>query len=239
MDTKTRGDGPLLLLLHGGGGDVTSFDAVLDILAEHYTVVTYTQCDGGPVERADEAARLLADLGASKASVFASSAGAMVALDLVARHPERVGLLVAHEPPVVSLLPDADELLQAFHDLVGKPDSGVRFVRLTGVLGPVDESMVLAAGEHMRVDANMGTYLGWQPDLAAIRDGEVKVVLAAGKQVAGSIPFRTAEAVADAVGAPMVIFPGNHFGYAPLPGVNDPAAFGRTLVDLLRSQLSR
>ncbi|QUQ71297.1 alpha/beta fold hydrolase [Kutzneria sp. CA-103260] len=236
MDMKTRGDGPLLLLMHGGGGNGDSYDAVLDILAEQYTVVTYTQREGGPAERADEAAQVLADLGAKKAAVFASSAGALAALDLVARHPERVGLLIAHEPPMVSLLPDADELLQQFDDLVGQPDSGVRFMRLTGVLGPVPEAMLVAAGGQFQVDTKMGTYLGWRPDLSAIRDGEVKVVMAAGKQVVGTIPFRTAEAVADVIKAPMVIFPGNHFGYVPLPGVNDEAAFARTLLDLLRSQ---
>jgi pimeloyl-ACP methyl ester carboxylesterase len=236
MDTKTRGDGPLLLLMHGGGGDITSYDAVLDILAEQYTVVTYTQREAGPEERADEAAQLLADLGAKKAAIFASSAGAMAALDLVARHPERIGLLIAHEPPMVSLLPDADELLRQFRDLVGRPDSGERFLRLTGVLGPVPDELLVAAGSQFQIDAKMDTYLGWQPDLAAVRDGEVKVVMAAGKLVVGTIPFRTAEAVADVVKAPMVIFPGNHFGYSPLPGINDEAAFARTLLDLLRSQ---
>jgi len=239
MDTKTRGDGPLLLLLHGGGGSADSFDAVLDILAEQYTVVTYTQSEGGPVERADEAHQLLTDLGAKKAAIFASSAGALLALELVARHPERIGLLIAHEPPMISLLPDADELVRAFQDLTGQPDSGLRFVRLTGVLGPVDEATLQAAGANMHVDPGVAVYINHQPDVQAIRASGVPVVLAAGKAVTGSLPFRTAEAVADVLDAPMVIFPGNHFGYAPMPGVNDPAAFGRTLLDLLRSQLSR
>jgi pimeloyl-ACP methyl ester carboxylesterase len=239
MDMKTRGDGPLLLLLHGGGGNAGSYDAVLDTLAEQYTVVTYRQSEGGPVERADEAARLLDDLGAQSASIFASSAGAVVALDMVARHPERVGLVIAHEPPIVSLLPDAAELVQQFHDLVGTPDAGLRFVRLTGLLGPVDDAAMRAAGEHVRIDDGVYAYLDYRPDLAAIRASGVNVMLAAGKAVAGSLTFRTAEAVADALDAPLIVFPGNHFGYAPMPGINDPAAFGRTVLDLLRSQLPR
>lgn len=237
MDTKTRGDGPLLLLLHGGGGNADSFDAVLDILADHYTVVTYTQVDAGPVERADEAAQLLADLGAKKAAIFASSAGAMAALDLVARRPERVGLVIAHEPPMVSLLPDAAELIQQFHDLLGRPDAAERFLRLTGMLGTDDEDFVRAAAEHVQVDERATAFLSHQPDLAAIRASGVNVVLAAGKAVAGSLLFRASEAVADALRVPLVVFPGNHFGYVPIPGLNDASAFGRTMVDLLRSQL--
>jgi pimeloyl-ACP methyl ester carboxylesterase len=237
MDTKTRGDGPLLLLLHGGGGSVHSFDAVLDILAEQYTVVTYTQRKGDPVEIVAEAAQLLDDLGAKKAAVFGSSAGGLVALDLVARYPARLGVVIAHEPPVMSALPDAEEVARAFHDLAGAPDAGLRFLRLTDMLGPVDESVTAAAAATLRFDSDeVNAFVDYRPDLAAIRASGVDVVLAGGKAVVGSLPFRTAEAVADALKASMVIFPGNHFGYAPMPGVNDPAAFGRTLLDLLRSR---
>jgi len=96
-----------------------------------------------------------------------------------------------------------------------------------------------AAGDRVHVDEGVSAFINYRPDLAAIRASGVNVLLAAGKAVAGSLTFRTAEAVADALDVPLVVFPGNHFGYAPMPGVNDPAAFGRTLLDLLRSQLSR
>jgi pimeloyl-ACP methyl ester carboxylesterase len=237
MDTKTRGDGPLLLLLHGGGGSAASYDAVLDILAEQYTVVTYTQREGGPAERADEAAQLLDDLGAKKAAVFGSSAGGVVALELAARRPERLGVVIVHEPPVMSVLPDADEVIKAFHDLADAPDAGLRFLRLTGLLGPVDEEVTNTVAANLRFDGDeVKAYIGYRPDLAKVRDSGVNVVLAGGKAVIGSLPFRTAEAVADVITAPMVIFPGNHFGYAPMSGINDPAAFARTLLDLLRSR---
>ena len=42
------------------------------------------------------------------ALVFGSSSGAIIGLELLSRHPERVRLLVAHEPPLLGLLPDAD-----------------------------------------------------------------------------------------------------------------------------------
>ena len=43
------------------------------------------------------------------ADVFGSSGGAVTGLALVARHPGRVRTLVAHEPPLLELLPDATE----------------------------------------------------------------------------------------------------------------------------------
>jgi pimeloyl-ACP methyl ester carboxylesterase len=44
-----------------------------------------------------------------RALVFGSSAGAEVGLELAKNHPGVVDGLVAHEPPVVRVLPDADE----------------------------------------------------------------------------------------------------------------------------------
>ena len=46
-------------------------------------------------------------LGAGPVELFASSGGAVTALALVAAHPGDVTTLVAHEPPLIPVLPDA------------------------------------------------------------------------------------------------------------------------------------
>jgi pimeloyl-ACP methyl ester carboxylesterase len=51
------------------------------------------------------------------ASVFGSSSGAVIGLDLAARSPHVVELLVAHEPPVISVLGDADRWFAFFDEL--------------------------------------------------------------------------------------------------------------------------
>ncbi|MFT0564693.1 alpha/beta fold hydrolase, partial [Bacillus cereus] len=38
---EVRGSGPILLLIHGGGGDADKFHNIADHLAKWYTVVTY------------------------------------------------------------------------------------------------------------------------------------------------------------------------------------------------------
>ena len=50
-------------------------------------------------EHADDLHRLILALDARPVDIFASSGGAVNALALVARHPEQVRTLVAHEPP--------------------------------------------------------------------------------------------------------------------------------------------
>ena len=56
--------------------------------------------------------------------MFASSGGAVTALALVAAHPNDVTILVAHEPPLVPVLPDAEaaERAGAFRDAYGPRD---------------------------------------------------------------------------------------------------------------------
>jgi pimeloyl-ACP methyl ester carboxylesterase len=61
----------------------------------------------------DDAQRLLSAVGVrgeKPAYVFGNSSGAIIGLELAARHPEQVRTLVAHEPPLFELLPDRDRL---------------------------------------------------------------------------------------------------------------------------------
>ena len=61
-----------------------------------------------PGVHADDLHRLIEALEAGPVDLFASSGGAVNALVLVARSPEQVRTLVAHEPPLASQLPDRD-----------------------------------------------------------------------------------------------------------------------------------
>ncbi len=112
---------PVLLLIGspmGAGGFAT--------LASHFTdrtVVTYdprgversTKADPAspstPEQHADDVHRIIAALDVGPVDLFASSGGAVNALALVARHPEQVRTLVAHEPPLAAILPDHESAL--------------------------------------------------------------------------------------------------------------------------------
>ena len=99
----------------GAGGFAT--------LASHFpdrTIVTYDPrgversikadpaTESTPEQHADDVHRIIAELGAGPVDLFASSGGAVNALALVAKHPEDVRTLVAHEPPLASILPDRE-----------------------------------------------------------------------------------------------------------------------------------
>ncbi|MGO9884442.1 MAG: alpha/beta fold hydrolase, partial [Solirubrobacteraceae bacterium] len=83
------------------------------------TVVTYdprglgrsTRRDGrvenSPTVQAGDVHALIAALGAGPVDMFASSGGAITALAFVAAYPDYVVTLVAHEPPLIPVLPDS------------------------------------------------------------------------------------------------------------------------------------
>ena len=58
-----------------------------------------------PEQHADDLHRIIQELGGGPVDLFASSGGAVNTLALVAGHPEDVRTVVAHEPPLPTLLP--------------------------------------------------------------------------------------------------------------------------------------
>jgi pimeloyl-ACP methyl ester carboxylesterase len=117
---ETRGTGPPILLIMGATGDGGHFDALANLLADEFMVVTYDRRGNGrspvpagwrttsPEEQADDAAALLDALGAGPAPVFGTSSGANFALCLLARHRAAVRGTILHEPALFALLDDPD-----------------------------------------------------------------------------------------------------------------------------------
>ena len=159
---EVRGSGPLLLVI---GQPMTSapFAPLAELLAEDHTVVTYdphglgrsstddSSRDVTPEIQADDLARIVDAVGGGPADVFASSGGAVTGLALAARHPDKVGALIAHEPPVTELLPDAAYVRAAVDDIEdayrahGPGAAWGKFVSLVVHDGPVTEAGVSSA----------------------------------------------------------------------------------------------
>jgi len=159
---ELRGSGPLLLVF---GQPMTSggFAALADLLAEDHTVVTYDPHGVGestvddpslavtPEIEADDLAHIIDTLGAGKADVFGSSGGAVAGLALAAGHPDKVDTVIAHEPPVADMLPDAshvrtaiDGVEDAYH-AYGAGAAWGKFVSAVMHDGPVTEAGVADA----------------------------------------------------------------------------------------------
>lgn len=123
---EQRGDGPPLLLIHGGGEDASMLAAQADDLATAgYQVITYDRRGtgrsgrddwpgNGADQHADDAAALLAELDTGPAVVVGVSSGGVVALALAARHLDVVDRVIAWEPPALGVVPGAEAINAEF-----------------------------------------------------------------------------------------------------------------------------
>ena len=115
---EVAGSGPAVLLLHAGVADSRIWEPQWGPLAAQHTVI---RCDlpgygrspipHGPCVDADEVAAVLDAARVDRVSVVGNSYGGLVALQLAARHPQRVERLVLLAP---SFEPEADDALAAF-----------------------------------------------------------------------------------------------------------------------------
>ena len=115
---EVRGRGPAVLLIMGATGDAGHFEAFADLLADEFMVVSYDRRGCGrspaprgwrttsPEEQAEDAAALLAALGAAPAAVFGTSSGAVFGLCLLVRHPDAACGAILHEPALFALHDD-------------------------------------------------------------------------------------------------------------------------------------
>src|SRR5829696_4316824 len=180
---------------------------------------------------ADDIAAILDDLGAESADVFGSSGGAVTGLALVARHPGRVRTLVAHEPPLLELLPDAAEqragteaIIDTFHR-VGFGAAWMHFMRNAGFdvspgdvpVGAADpsEDEVRQAARFFEVDLRPTTQ--FVPDIEALKSSSSRVIIGIGADSGRLLTYRTSVALAELLGTTPVEFPGDHGGFMGAP----------------------
>jgi pimeloyl-ACP methyl ester carboxylesterase len=257
---EIRGTGPALLLIPGGGGEATVYTTVADALAGRHTVISYDRRGFGrsaldaPLDDAarlptdaDDAARLLDELAGGRGCVFGNSSGAIVGLELLARHPDRVETLVAHEPPLLCVLPDGDRYLRLLREVYetwrrdGVEPAMQRFTAGLGVALPPRPPQEAELAPHVRellararrnrefwLEHEMRQYAAATPDLAALRAASARLVLANGSGSRGSVPYRPALALADRLSLAVAEFPGDHVGF-----LAHPAAFAERLAGVL------
>jgi pimeloyl-ACP methyl ester carboxylesterase len=258
---------PVLLMFGcpmGAGG----FATLAGLFADR-TVVTYdprgsdrsTKADplspSTPEMHADDLHRLITELDAGTIDLFASSGGAVNTLALVAKHPQQVRTLVAHEPPLASILPDREYALaacRAVHDTYERSGFGAgmaQFIAAVGHQGPFgpdyasqpapDPAMfgMPTEDDGSRGDPLLGQYIvpctHFEPDFEALRAGSTRIVMAAGVESGGTMASRGAFAVAERLGTTAVTFPGDHGGFfgGEYGQAGEPDAFAAKLHEVL------
>jgi pimeloyl-ACP methyl ester carboxylesterase len=241
-------------------------------LASHFpdrTVVTYdprglgrsTRKDGGvdnlPTVQAEDVHAVIEALGAGPVEMFASSGGAVTAFALVAAYPDDVTTLVAHEPPLIHVLPDAAAAERAragFRDAYEAKGWGAgmaTFIAMTSWRGEfTDEYFAQPAADPTQfgmpteddgsrddplLSDRSSAITSYRPDVDALAAAPTRVVMAVGEESMGTFTGRATVATAELLGQQATVFPSHHggflggeFGYA-----GQPEAFARKLREAL------
>jgi pimeloyl-ACP methyl ester carboxylesterase len=263
-------DGRPPLLMIGQPMDSTGF-ATLASLFPDRTVITYdprglgrsTRKDGrvdhSPTVQAGDVHAVIEALGAGPVDIFASSGGAVTALALVAAYPNDVSTLVAHEPPLIPVLPDAGLAEQArgavrdVYEARGSHAGMAAFIAMTSWRGEfTDDYFAQPApdpaqfGMPTEDDGSRGDPLlsdrswavsGYRPDIDRLVAAPTRIVIAVGEESLGVFTGRTAMATAELLGQSATVFPSHHggflggeFGYG-----GQPEAFAAKLREVLDS----
>ena len=258
---------PILLLIGAPMGA-----AGFGTLSQHFsdrTVVTYDPRGSErslktdptspvtPEVHADDLHRLIQAIAGEPVDLFASSGGAVNALALVSKHSEDVRTLVAHEPPLASILPDREHAMaaaravQETYQRSGWGAGLAHFITLTSHRGPFTAEVASQPApdpatfglptedDGSRTDPLLGQHLitstHYEPDFDALRSASTRIVLAAGEESEGQMTSRGAIAVAERLGTRPVSFPSDHGGFlgGEYGQTGKPDAFAAKLREVL------
>jgi pimeloyl-ACP methyl ester carboxylesterase len=241
---EVRGSGKPLLLIHGGIVDAGSFARAADLLATDYTVITYdrrgysrsTRRDPQNFEvgqQARDAVAVLRAAGHASALIVGNSGGAIVGLEMAKSQPLTVTALVAHEPPTMRVLPNAEELLAEYAkiSLAAWTEGAEQAMRMFSALNPVsrtERDIAAVSPEDMtRIRGNieffvkyeMPPFATYKPDVEMIKRNGVRLVFGVGEQSFDQSAGQTAPILAEQLGCPLITFPGHHTSFLGMADV--------------------
>jgi pimeloyl-ACP methyl ester carboxylesterase len=261
-------DGRPVLVMIGQPMDASGFATLASLMPER-TVVAYdprglgrsTRKDGrtdhSPTVQAGDVHALIQALGGGPVEMFASSGGAVTALALVAAYPDDLLTLVAHEPPLIPVLPDAaavERARAAVRDayMAGGQGAGMAaFIVMSSWQGQyTDDYFAQPAPDPAQFgmpttddgsrDDPLLSDRSWavssyRPEVEALTSAPTRIVIAVGEESEGVFTGRTSVATAALLGQEPTVFPSHHggfmggeFGYA-----GQPEAFARRLREVL------
>lgn len=255
---------PLFIL--GSPMGASGFSQLVELMDDR-VVITYDPRamersrlkEGGEVTyeiHGEDLHRVVEATGLGPVDAFASSGGAVAALSWAVEHPGDLRTLVAHEPPLTTLVEDADVLMRVNADIVetyqrrGYGPAMAKFIQLVMQVGPLPPDYLdrpdpdpaqfglPTEDDGSRDDALLAHNMAmppYTPDADALRSSGVRLVVAHGAEGEGTMARRGAEALARLLGMTPVVFPGDHGGFtvSEWSPHNDPAAFAARLKEVL------
>lgn len=263
-------DGRPPLMMVGQPMDAGGFST----LASHFpdrTVITYDprgigrsmrkdgRVDFDPRIQAVDVHGIIKALGVGPVEMFASSGGAATALALVAAYPDDVSTLVAHEPPLIPVLPDAQAAERAradcrdAYEARGWGAGMAAFLTWTSWRGEYTNKYFAepapdpaAFGMPTEDDGSRDDPLlsdrcwavsSYRPEEDALIAAPTRVVIAVGEESTDTFTGRTSVATAQLLDQEVTVFPSHHGGFLSEESHGgQPVAFATRLREVLDAE---
>ena len=261
-------DGRPPLFMIGQPMDASGFTTLASYFPDR-TVITYDprglgrsvrhdgRVDQSPAVQATDVHSVITALGVGPVEMFASSGGAVTALALVAAFPNDVTTLVAHEPPMTPVLPDAeaaDRALAGFRDAYAARGWGAgmaSFIAVTSWQGEFTDDYFArpapdpaqfgmptednCARDDPLLSERSAAVSSYHPDVDALAHSPTRIVIAVGEESKGTFTGRTSVATAELLGQQATVFPSHHGGFVGGDSgyAGQPEAFARRLREVL------
>jgi pimeloyl-ACP methyl ester carboxylesterase len=231
---ERRGNGPILLLIHGAMEDAGFYSAAAGILADEFTVVTYDRrCNSRSsgdrsaemtvAQQARDAALIIESIGDSKAAaVLGRSGGAVISLELATTRPELVDFLIVHEAPVIKLLLNSDarrwrtfvDEIYAKSQLEGWQAAQIEFmaslINVPDSPYPADLNERLAGNVDFFFKREFRHFYDYMPNIERLRPSRINMVTATGRESDEAYYVQATKALAAKIGCENIEFPGHH-----------------------------
>ena len=252
---ETGGSGPLMLMIPGAPGVAGPFKMVTEHLAAHYTVVTYDRRGfsrshlDGPQDYdhrletdADDVRRLIEHVSNEPATVFGSSSGGVIALEVLTRHPSIVRTLVPYESGAMRQLPNGQQWVDVFfgvYDLYRQSGMEPALQKFREQTFAESDRQVMARAIDLKngelhanatywFERELRQYPAVDLDLDTLKTHADRIVLAAGRESRGYPTYEVNAELAKKLGQDLIELPGGHVGY-----VAHPTEFAREFVQAL------
>ena len=257
---ETVGSGPLLLLISGANGSADIWRRFANHLKDDFKVVMYDRrgfsrsyLSGSQdyehrlATDADDVKRLIEHLSNEPATVLGNSSGAIVALEVLIRHPSVIRTLIPHEPPAMKLMSNPDwwySEQKDFYDTYrksGVPPAMEKFAKLCkvdhetpmllGAFNPRNGPFV-SSNVMYWFEREVMTYPFRDFDLEELRSRRSQLLLANGRESNKEAPQYLANTViAKELALELHIFSGAHLGFA-----SHPKEFAQELLNVLKKR---
>lgn len=257
----TFGSGPLLLCIPGADGRGTVFHGAAKYLSRSFKVVCYDRRGYSRSQHigaqdlknrlstdAEDASALISHLSTEPVAVFGTSSGAIVATQLLVQHPDRVHILVAHEPPAFALLSEqsraqAAGLIERIYTLYREQGVQAAMEVFSGGLSAGNEGAQMrfcmdpTRGDEIRANSmywfefELRQYTSALLDVERIKAEKMKYIPAAGSTSGDGPGIGPIALLAHMLGKEVERLPGGHISY-----MYEPETFANALVTLLQSR---